>query len=112
MPRRVIHGAAALLIAVAALLIIRMHRAAGAAYNPDSVAAGHRFAGARCTACHAIDSKSAGTASAAPDFPAIANQASTTELSLKVFLRSNQRNMPNPCSTRNRPTISSPTSSA
>jgi cytochrome c len=96
MPRRyLIHGAAALLIAIAAVLAIRVHRAGGAPHDPDSVVEGHRLAEAWCTSCHAIDSKSAGTAGAAPDFSAIANQPSTTELALKVFLRSNHRNMPN-----------------
>jgi cytochrome c len=96
MPRRyLIHGAVALLIAIAAVLTIRVHKAGGASQNTDSVVEGHRLAEAWCTACHAIDSKAAGTANAVPDFSAIANQPSTTELALKVFLRSNHRNMPN-----------------
>jgi hypothetical protein len=37
----------------------------------------------------------AGRVSRAPDFVRIANRTSTTELSLKVFLRSNHRSMPN-----------------
>ena len=38
---------------------------------------------------------SPGSLSRAPDFVRIANRTSTTELSLKVFLRSNHRSMPN-----------------
>jgi mono/diheme cytochrome c family protein len=94
MPRYLIHGAIVFVVAIAALLVIRIHSARGA-LQERAVADGHRLAEAWCTTCHAIDLKSAGTASPAPDFPAIANQPSTTELSIKVFLRSNHRNMPN-----------------
>ncbi len=93
--RYLIHGAAAILIALAALVIVRVHGARGASRDDTSAAEGRHLAEAWCTACHAIDSKAAGTASTAPDFAAIANQPSTTELSLKVFLRSSHRNMPN-----------------
>ncbi len=93
--RYLLHGAAAILIALAALLIIRVHGARGASQDDTSVAEGRQLAQAWCTACHAVDSKAAGTASTAPDFAAIASLPSTTELSLKVFFRSNHRNMPN-----------------
>jgi len=93
--RYLIHGPAAIPIALAALVLIRLHNAQGAAPETESIAEGHRLAKAWCQTCHAIDLKTAGTANAAPDFVAVANQPSTTELALKVFLRSNHRNMPN-----------------
>lgn len=90
-----LHVLVVLVIAAAALLAIRLHRASGAPLAQDSISAGHRLAEAWCKDCHALDATSAGTSSRAPDFVRIANRASTTELSLKVFLRSNHRNMPN-----------------
>ncbi len=90
--RYLIHGVIAILIAVAALVIIRVHGARGASRDD---AEGRRLAEAWCMTCHAIDAKATGTANVAPDFASIANLPSTTELSLKVFLRSSHRNMPN-----------------
>jgi mono/diheme cytochrome c family protein len=83
------------LIAAAALTLIRPHTAHGAALGRDSTASGHRLAEAWCKACHAIEPRTAGTSTGAPDFAAIANQPSTTELALKVFLRSSHPSMPN-----------------
>lgn len=83
----------ALLLAIAALLLIRLHVASGA--QPDSVSAGRRLAEAWCRECHAFETGDAGTMGRAPDFVRIANRTSTTELSLKVFLRTNHRSMPN-----------------
>jgi cytochrome c len=90
-----IHVLLAVGLAVAALFFIRLHNAGGATLSADSGSAGHRLADAWCKECHAIEARNAGTANAAPDFVAIANQPSTTELSLKVFLRSSHRSMPN-----------------
>jgi cytochrome c len=84
----------ALLLAIAALLLIRLHVASGAP-GQDSVSAGRRLAEAWCRDCHAFEMSDAGRVSRAPDFVRIANRTSTTELSLKVFLRSNHRSMPN-----------------
>lgn len=89
--RYLVHGIIVILVALAALVIIRMHSASGAMDTSE----GHRLAEAWCKTCHAIDIKTAGTANAAPDFAAIANLPSTTELALKVFLRSNHHSMPN-----------------
>lgn len=85
----------AFILALAALLLIRMHVASGAPVAQDSVSAGRRLAEAWCKECHALDISSAGALGRAPDFVGIANRTSTTELSLKVFLRSNHRGMPN-----------------
>jgi mono/diheme cytochrome c family protein len=93
--RILIHGLAVALLALAALLLIRLNNAQGASPETSNVSEGHRLAEAWCKACHVIDMRTAGTANTAPDFVAIANQPSTTELSLKVFLGSNHRNMPN-----------------
>lgn len=84
----------ALLLAIAALLLIRLHVASGAP-GQDSVSSGRRLAEAWCKECHAFEASDAGTMGRAPDFVRIANRISTTELSLKVFLRSNHRSMPN-----------------
>jgi cytochrome c len=90
-----IHLFLAVGLALAALFFIRLHNASGETQSSDSVTAGHRLAGAWCKECHAIDAITAGPAGAAPAFAAIANQPSTTELALKVFLRSNHPSMPN-----------------
>jgi mono/diheme cytochrome c family protein len=84
----------ALSLALAALLLIRLHVASGAT-GQDSVSAGRRLAEAWCRDCHAFEMSDAGRVSRAPVFVRIANRTSTTELSLKVFLRSNHRSMPN-----------------
>jgi cytochrome c len=90
-----IHFGTAIMVAIAALLLIRLHYASGAAASSDSAAAGHRLAEAWCKNCHAIEPATSGVANTAPDFVAVANQPSTTELSLKVFLQTNHRSMPN-----------------
>jgi mono/diheme cytochrome c family protein len=90
-----LHIGVAVLLAIAALFLIRLHNAGGATTAADSVAAGHKLAEAWCKACHAIDTTTAGTQASAPDFVAVANMSSTTELSVKVFMRSSHRSMPN-----------------
>jgi cytochrome c len=83
------------IVVLDALLFIRLHNASGATLLPDNTSPGHRLADAWCKQCHAIDTGTAGTANPAPDFAAIANQPSTTALSLKVFLKTSHRSMPN-----------------
>ncbi len=90
-----IHVAVAILLALAALFIIRLHNASGAPSGAESVAAGRRLAEAWCASCHAIEPRSGGAKTGAPDFAAVANMPSATELSLKVFLRTSHPNMPN-----------------
>ena len=82
-------------LALAALLFIKLHNASGATLSSDSGSAGHRLADAWCKDCHAVEATTAPTGNAAPDFAAIANQPSTTPLSLKVFLQNSHRSMPN-----------------
>jgi cytochrome c len=82
--------------ALAALLLVRLHNAGGATLPLNSASAGHRLAEAWCKDCHAIDAATAaGRANGPPDFTAIANRASTTALSLKVFFQTAHRSMPN-----------------
>jgi cytochrome c len=89
-----IHTVLAALVAIAALFFIRLHDASGVTL-PSGMVAGHRLAEAWCRECHSIDVATAGSAKAAPDFAGIANRPSTTELSLKVFLRTSHPSMPN-----------------
>jgi cytochrome c len=84
-----------ILAAVAALALIRPHTASSAAPESGGVASGHRLAEAWCKTCHAIEPRMAATPTTAPDFAKVANQSSTTELALKVFLRSSHPSMPN-----------------
>lgn len=88
-----IHIVLAVILALAALFLIRLHNASGA--QSSSAAAGHRLAEAWCKECHSIDAATIGTANPGPDFIKVANQLSTTALSLKVFLQSSHRSMPN-----------------
>jgi mono/diheme cytochrome c family protein len=93
-----IHVFLSVSLAFAALFFIRMHYADGDTLPSGSASDGRHLAEAWCKECHAIEATTAGTtgaANAAPAFTAIANQPSTTELSLKVFLRSSHRSMPN-----------------
>jgi mono/diheme cytochrome c family protein len=83
-----------LAIALAALLLIRLHVANGASAQDDA-SAGRRLAEAWCSECHALDTSGPGKSRRAPDFAQIANRTSTTELSLKVFFRTSHRSMPN-----------------
>lgn len=56
---------------------------------------GYRLASEWCKDCHAIERTAVWTGKAAPEFVAVANMPSTTELSLKVFLLSSHKTMPN-----------------
>jgi mono/diheme cytochrome c family protein len=53
---------------------------------------GRQLAEGTCASCHRIDGKNL---DGPPGFAAVAAMPSTTALSLKVFLRSNHREMPN-----------------
>jgi len=56
---------------------------------------GRKIAQLQCASCHDIGAGPAGGRHEGPSFADIAKMPSTTELSLKVFLRSSHRNMPN-----------------
>ena len=83
-----------LAVALAALLLIRLHVADGAPVHNDA-SAGRRLAEAWCSECHALEATGPGKSGRAPDFLEVANRSSTTELSLKVFFRTSHRSMPN-----------------
>lgn len=85
-----VHLVLAVVLALVALFFIRLHNASG-----DGAAAGHRLADAWCKDCHSIEAATAGATSGPPDFTGIANRASTTALSLKVFLQTSHPSMPN-----------------
>jgi mono/diheme cytochrome c family protein len=67
----------------------------GAVRAADSVSSGRRLADAWCKACHAVEPQMAAVSDQAPSFWAVANRRGTTELSIKVFLRTSHQNMPN-----------------
>ncbi|MFC0238955.1 c-type cytochrome [Rhodopseudomonas telluris] len=85
--------ATAALALTAVLLMPRLHRADATTLS-DAVVAGHRLAASWCKECHAIEPGDS-TSGKGPAFQRIADMPSATELSLKVFLRSNHTNMPN-----------------
>lgn len=85
----------AAIVVVAAMLLVRLHNAAGGTLPLESVAAGHRLAAAWCKDCQVIEATTAGSRGSPPDFVAIANRQSTTALSLKVFFQTSHRSMPN-----------------
>lgn len=76
-----------IVLVAAALLLIRLHVAA--AQTSGAAAAGRRLAQAWCMECHS------GSRAVASAFTDIANLPSTTALSLRAFLRSSHRAMPN-----------------
>jgi mono/diheme cytochrome c family protein len=95
MPHRWIRIGSTAIPILAALMLIDQPRADGAVL-PEAISAGHRLAAAWCKECHAIEPIAIGGGkNGAPDFVRIANLPSTTELSLKVFLRSDHNRMPN-----------------
>ena len=60
---------------------------------PGNVESGRRLAIDWCTGCHSVEPKTVGIFAA--DFAEIAKLPSTTALSLKVFLQTSHKNMPN-----------------
>jgi hypothetical protein len=99
-----IHLFVVTVIALVALLLIRLHDASGATLE-ESIAAGRRLTEIWCSKCHAVSTIVPGRP---PDFTRIAN-VSTTE-SIKAFLHKDHARMPNSPFPRARPT-KSPSSS-
>ncbi|TLG75637.1 cytochrome c [Methylocystis sp. B8] len=81
-------------IALSLALVLVAAPASAAGADP---ATGEHIAKTECATCHAIarDAEAKSPDPKAPRFVDVAKMASTTELSLKVFLRSSHRNMPN-----------------
>jgi len=90
-----IHIVPVLLVALAAIPFMRLHRAEGAKLVAHNSVEGHRLAEAWCKPCHAIEPHMVGLFDQAPSFEVIANRHGTTALSLKVFLKTSHENMPN-----------------
>jgi mono/diheme cytochrome c family protein len=80
-------------------LVLVAAPAMAASADPTS---GAHIAKAECASCHAVGSGAEAKSPdpKAPRFIDVANMPSTTELSLKVFLRSSHKNMPNIILTR------------
>ena len=57
-------------------------------------ASGREIATKRCSSCHRVMPMTLSDKSDPPSFQSIADQPSTTGISLNVFLHSNHRNMP------------------
>jgi mono/diheme cytochrome c family protein len=82
-------------------LIVILALAVPAAAQPvvtdqqGNVERGRELAQAWCAECHAIGPKVTEGKRPGPNFVDFANRASTTPLSLNVFLRSNHETMPN-----------------
>lgn len=90
------HILAVAALCVLALLAISLHRATGQGrpQGNDPVSRGRGLADAWCMTCHRVGSAGGGGGHDL-DFVAIANMHATTELSLRVFLQSSHRDMPN-----------------
>jgi cytochrome c len=68
----------------------------GFAQEVGNVAAGHRIAQQWCSECHKVDpaQRLVDPDAEAPTFEEVANEPSTTPLSLRVFFQSSHENMP------------------
>jgi mono/diheme cytochrome c family protein len=74
--------------------------APAAAQSTGNALAGQALARQWCASCHLIGTGEGRTTDAAPPFEAVARRASTTETSLRVFLQTPHRRMPNYTLTR------------
>lgn len=93
--RALLRICAVLTLCLLALLFLRLHSASGQTpHGGDPISRGGSLVQAWCLQCHSIGPLS-GSAPAERDFKAIARMPSTTELSLRVFLQSSHREMPN-----------------
>jgi mono/diheme cytochrome c family protein len=88
LPKRAVDASRLLLVAALAVPVSALgQQLAG---NPSS---GHQTATTVCASCHQVVGGTSGLGP--PNFVDIANMPSTTALSLKVFLRSSHKEMPN-----------------
>jgi cytochrome c len=79
-------------VTVAALLSTMQPLSAQPAQGDAS--SGGLYAQAWCTECHSVERETAGTGQFAPDFTTIAQRRSTSARSLRAFLGSQHRLMP------------------
>jgi mono/diheme cytochrome c family protein len=70
------------------------------AQSAGNALAGQSLARQWCASCHMISGTEGRMSDAAPAFEAVARRASTTETSLRVFLQTPHRRMPNYTLTR------------
>jgi mono/diheme cytochrome c family protein len=70
------------------------------AQSTGNALAGHALARQWCASCHLIASGEGRTSDVAPAFEAVARRPSTTQTSLRVFLQTPHRQMPNYTLTR------------
>lgn len=84
----------AIRLLVSSMLFVSTAHAASPTGGPPN---GERIAQSVCVECHAVggDETKPSTNPKAPRFIDVAAMPSTTELSLKVFLRSSHKDMPN-----------------
>mgnify|MGYP001571585073 CR=1 FL=1 len=68
----------------------------GTAWAQDGgdVSAGRRLASSLCSQCHRIEATFRDASRVPPDFGSIADMASQTEMSLRIFLQTPHGNMP------------------
>ena len=95
---RLLHIVVVAVVVLLALVAIRLHSASGQVAQPNTDAmnsSGLRLAQRLCADCHSVEAMTDRPGHFAPSFTAVARMPSTTELALKVFLRSNHRSMPN-----------------
>lgn len=83
---------AAFIIAILGMVVVGF-QTSSAQRLPGNAETGHRYATDWCVGCHSVDAKTVGMFAA--DFTEVANLPSTTALSLKVFLQTSHKNMPN-----------------
>ena len=82
-------------VCAAALLLLRVQAASGAAPDQTDATRGHTLAQAWCSSCHAVEKFAIPVEQRAPAFVAIASMRSTTPLAIRVFLQSSHEPMPN-----------------
>ena len=90
-----LHIGVVILLALAALFLMRVRSAGGATAAETSVSEGHRLAKAWCEGCHAVEPHTLEFPGQPPSFEAVANQPGITPLALKVFFRTSHKAMPN-----------------
>jgi mono/diheme cytochrome c family protein len=82
-------------LCAAALVLLRIQAASGAAPGEEAASRGHTLAQAWCASCHAVEKFAIPLDHKAPAFTAIAAMKSTTPLAIRVFLQSSHEPMPN-----------------
>jgi mono/diheme cytochrome c family protein len=76
--------------------VASLNLASGAAAQSADPSLGRHIVEKQCSACHKVEAPKPGDkASPAPSFADISRMPSTTELAIKVFLKSSHRGMPN-----------------